>query len=355
MSLLRKIQENTCNPAFKVSDILRQCKILAARLEYQPLKIWLDSELNGYPTHISLPKYRIITGVLFEGKFTNGYYVYENYVFNVSKDLLDSRGSEIDISKINTINLRQNISALENLSCTDESNLKLALPGDIARLLGLFVENLQPGYVCVSARQVISVSTIVSVLDIVKSKILDFTLQIEAENPNAGDVEIGDKPIPDSTLNMVFNTIFSHRGDKISYKGDGCVITEENMSDSKYDQRGSNFSKGDYIDQKGSSIGIGVSKGGAQAEKIAGTINEFHNEILPMIESLRQQIEALDNHTVRTEALQYLDDVVTEIQSSTPKQSRLKAFLDALWNVVKDTAVVANAVTAVAERTTQLL
>jgi hypothetical protein len=350
MSLLRKIQENTYNPAFKVSDILRQCKILAARLEYQPLKIWLDNELNGYPSQIFLPKYRIITEVLLEGNFTNGYYVYKNYVFNVSKDLLNSSGSEIDISKINTIYLSQNISALESLSCTDESNLKFALPGDIAHLLGLLVENLESSYVCVSARQVINVSTIVSILDIVKSKILDFTLEIEGENPKAGDVQIGDKPIPDNILNVFFQNIISHRGDNISYNGDGYVITEENMSGSKYDQRGANLPEGDYIDQKGSSIGIGVNKGGVQAEKIAGSINEFHNEILPMIESLRQQIEALDNHTVRTEALQYLDDVVTEIQSSTPKQSRLKASFTALWNVVKDIVVVANAVTALAER-----
>lgn len=351
MSLLREIQENTCNPSFQVSNILRQCKILAARLEYQPLKFWLDSELNGYPTHISLPEYRIITGVLFEGNFTNGAWLYKNMVFNVSKDLLDSSGSGIDISKINTIVFRQNISALESLSRTDGSNLKFALPVDIARLLGLFVANLESGYVCVSASQVISVSTIVSVLDIVKSKILDFTLQIEAENPTAGDVKIGDKPIPDSTLNMVFNnTIFSHRGDNISYNGDGCVITEENMSDSKYDQRGANFSEGDYIDQKGSSIGIGVNKGGVQAEKIAGTINEAQNDSLQLIELLRQQIEALDNQEVRHEALEHLDDLATEIQSSTPKPSRIKAFSSALWNVVKDISLVANAVTALAER-----
>lgn len=351
MSLLREIQENTCNPALKVSNILRQCKILAARLEYQPLKIWLDSELNGYPSHISLPEYRIITGILFEGDFTNGAWLYKNYVFNISKDLLDSSGSGIDISQINTIYLRQNISALESLIRTDESNLKLALPGNIALILGQFVENLESSYHCISAARLINVSTIVSILDVVKSKILDFTLQIEAENPKAGDVEIGDKPIPDSTLNMVFNnTIFSHRGDNISYNGDGCVITEENMSDSKYDQRGANFSEGDYIDQKGSSIGIGVNKGGVQAEKIAGTINEAQNDSLQLIELLRQQIEALDNQEVRREALEHLDDLATEIQSSAPKPSRIKAFSSALWNVVKDISLVANAVTALAER-----
>ncbi|MEG4442102.1 hypothetical protein QUB47_07690 [Microcoleus sp. AT9_B5] len=353
MSLLRKIQENTCNPDFKVSDILRQCKILAARLEYQPLKIWLEYELNGYRDQKILPEYRIIKEVLFEGTFTNGAWLYKNYVFNISKHLLDSSGSGIDISQINTIYLRQNISALESLIRTDESNLKFAVPGNIALLLGQFVDNLESGYHCVSASQVINVSTIVSILDIVKSKILDFTLQIEAENPKAGDVEIGDKPIPDSILNIVFNNTISgrHVGDNISCNGGGSnVITEKNMSDSKYDQRGANFSEGDYIDQKGSSIGIGVNKGEVQAEKIAGTINEAQNDSLQLIELLRQQIEALDNQEVRREALEHLDDLATEIQSSAPKPSRIKAFSSALWNVVKDISLVANAVTALAER-----
>jgi uncharacterized protein YjbI with pentapeptide repeats len=113
--------------------------------------------------------------------------------------------------------------------------------------------------------------------------------------------------------------------------------------------------EGDYIQQQGS-FGVGVNKGEIKAEKIAGTINEsrfeIQHEIQQMIESLRQQIEALDNQAVRTEALDYLKDVETEAQSALPKpkSSRLKSSLMTLLNVVKDTALVANAVTALAER-----
>ena len=116
-----------------------------------------------------------------------------------------------------------------------------------------------------------------------------------------------------------------------------------NMGDGNYNER----IEGDYIQQQGS-FGIGVNKGKVKAEKIAGTINETQDEVLQKIESLRKQIETLDNQAVRSEGLEHLDDVKTEVQSSKPKQSRLKASLNALWNVVKDTALVANAVTSLA-------
>lgn len=67
-----------------------------------------------------------------------------------------------------------------------------------------------------------------------------------------------------------------------------------------------------------------------------------------MIESLRQKIEALDNQAVSGEALEYLDDVITEIQSSTPKQSRLKSSLTILWNLIRDIASIKNGVTELA-------
>lgn len=105
------------------------------------------------------------------------------------------------------------------------------------------------------------------------------------------------------------------------------------------------------IIQKGP-IGVGVNPGIISAKKIAGTTNDAQ-DIMQMIESLRQQIEALDNQAVCSEcseALEHLDDVKTEIQSSSPRKSRLKASLITLWNIVKDTALVANAVTALAAR-----
>ena len=51
---------------------------------------------------------------------------------------------------------------------------------------------------------------------------------------------------------------------------------------------------------------------------------------------------------MRSEALEQLEDLKSEISSDTPKQSRLKASLRELWNVVKDVAIVAHAVTELA-------
>jgi hypothetical protein len=98
------------------------------------------------------------------------------------------------------------------------------------------------------------------------------------------------------------------------------------------------------------SIGIGFNKGKVKAEKIAGIINEAQNEALQIIESLRQKIKALDNQVVRSEALEHLDDMETEMQSLSPRESRLRASLFTLWNVLKDTPLVVNAVAELAER-----
>lgn len=113
---------------------------------------------------------------------------------------------------------------------------------------------------------------------------------------------------------------------------------------------GGDYIQGDNINQSGT-FGIGVNKGTIKAQNIAGNINQSSDEIKGMIAQLRKQIEALENQAVREEATAYLDDLEAEIiESPTPKQSRLKSSLTMLWNVGKDTALFANAVTALATR-----
>ncbi len=243
MSLLRQIQDNSCNPDFQVADLLRQCKILAARLGYTPLKIWVENELNGYANKESLPEYRIIKEVLFEGNFDNGVCYLRNHFFkpNLPEYLITE-------PRIDTIYFYEGVSGLKRHLDANKQNLRLAMPGEVANILGLFVENLSHGYICTSAARVINVSSLVNILDTIKTKILDFTLEIEAENPNAGETNIGQKPVPEAILDKLFVkniTVYNNTGDNISYNGDGFTATnQKNMSDSKYDQRGASFSGG---------------------------------------------------------------------------------------------------------------
>ena len=58
MSLLREIQDDLANPSRDVTNVLRKCKILAARLGSEELSRWVDLELNGYPESQPIPEYR---------------------------------------------------------------------------------------------------------------------------------------------------------------------------------------------------------------------------------------------------------------------------------------------------------
>ena len=109
--------------------------------------------------------------------------------------------------------------------------------------------------------------------------------------------------------------------------------------------------QGDNINQSGSTFGIGINKGTVNAQNIAGNINQSSDEVKKMIANLRKQVEALENQVVRSEALEYVEDLEAEIiESPNPKQSRIKSSLNMLLNVGKDVALVSNAVTALAVR-----
>ena len=59
---------------------------------------------------------------------------------------------------------------------------------------------------CIEAWKVIPVATIENILNIVRNKILSFVLEIEAENPEAGDVKMNTNPIEQGKITQIFNT-----------------------------------------------------------------------------------------------------------------------------------------------------
>jgi hypothetical protein len=104
------------------------------------------------------------------------------------------------------------------------------------------------------------------------------------------------------------------------------------------------------IDQRNSSIGVGVNQGEINAEKLAGTINYSSqvNEVLRLIETLHQNLDSLpsDHQDVAVESL---ETVKAEVTTPT-KSSKLKSALIVLWTIGKDVASFSNSVSAIAER-----
>jgi hypothetical protein len=69
-TLLRQIQLDATESKESVAVVLRRAQILAARLHHEPLKNWVEWELNGYPSADVLPEYRVLGNVHVIGDFS---------------------------------------------------------------------------------------------------------------------------------------------------------------------------------------------------------------------------------------------------------------------------------------------
>ena len=73
MTLLREIQDNAVGKDASAEVLLRQCLVLASRLQHDELRVWATQELRGYPPQTERPPYRkpFHTNVL--GTFNGGF------------------------------------------------------------------------------------------------------------------------------------------------------------------------------------------------------------------------------------------------------------------------------------------
>lgn len=203
MSLLREIQNDAVNSDVKVSDLLRKCKILAYRLGNLDFKNWVEYELNGYPKDIIdiLPNYRILNNVNskghFSGAFESGLRNANMPTFNLPEVLQES---------LSKANFYSPIATLEDLASSDSSVLTQDWNPIIIAKYGA---NMYEGYVCMQAWKIIPTSFVIGIVDTIKTKILNFVLDIEMINKDAGDVEINSNPIPQEKVSQIFNITIS--------------------------------------------------------------------------------------------------------------------------------------------------
>lgn len=59
MGLLADIEAAATDSTVSISDLLRKCKVLAARLKHREFADWVNAELNGYNPS-QLPPYRCV-------------------------------------------------------------------------------------------------------------------------------------------------------------------------------------------------------------------------------------------------------------------------------------------------------
>ncbi len=197
MSLLRDIQDAAINSEIDISTVLRKCKVLAVRLGNENFKNWVDQELNGYNNIDNLPDYRILS-VYSKGDFSGA----SRIVKNVDIPLLCIPEQ-----------LRETFSksyCAEPISAY-ESILKSSKGGNFYEqwepdFLALYGNNIIQDMSCMTARKVIPYSSMVSLVNSVRNRVLNFVLEIESEAPDAGEAPLNKPPLPQDRVTQVYFT-----------------------------------------------------------------------------------------------------------------------------------------------------
>src|SRR5262249_7347040 len=175
MSLLREIQAAATDQSTNIGTLLRKCKILAARLGNEEFKQWIDNELNGYKTIEELPEYRIIETSSY-GDFVGGYGMQASSLpippASLPEDLRE---------RITKCYLMDAISAYESLIDGDERiNPHEPWPADMT---AFYSSKIYQRMNCIRAWKLIPRNAIVALVDTVKTRVLNFVIGIEEEDP----------------------------------------------------------------------------------------------------------------------------------------------------------------------------
>ncbi|RZG72321.1 hypothetical protein EXU29_10380 [Acinetobacter wuhouensis] len=200
MSLLREIQNDAVNSNVKVSDLLRRCKVLAYRLGNEDFKTWVDSELNGYELLDGIPSYRIFNNVTSKGHFSGAF---GSGLRNA--DIPSNCFPKEFRKNLTTVSLTAPIAEVESLVMSSSKKGKLLQQPWDANFVAMFSNKVYEHMVCVQAWKVIPSTKLEGIVDIVKTKILNFVLEIEVINPEAGEAELNSSPIPQDKVSQIFN------------------------------------------------------------------------------------------------------------------------------------------------------
>ncbi len=203
MDLLAKIQDAACNQQIKLPDLLRLCKILAYRLNYNPLKIWVDHELEGYSNIEELPSYRVIKDVQLYGDFIGNHL--GGFLTIQNSHVITKNVPEEFREILSTIYFKDSVAGLEKLlEVSEDGSIKIGLSAYIFR----YLRNSYSNMACSEAYRAISVHCIESMLDTIKTRILDFSLEIELEIGEISSDSQNAKLKEIHTSNNVINQVF---------------------------------------------------------------------------------------------------------------------------------------------------
>lgn len=214
--IARKIQMDILDPKVRLSSILLTAKVLAHRLRSSELATWVHSEIDGYHHSDEIPDYRIFSPPS-KGTFRDNFSIVKNQIIPVTlirDPWLRKRVIGFPVS--------HGIRGVEELANNPNQELNSPWPNEIVQLL-----NKQEMFnmLCIEAFFVLNPHEFAQILDTVRSRLLDFVLEICDL-----DWKIGHDPIPSDQIQRlvevkIYNaptggnmTVFDQRDQKVTYQ-----------------------------------------------------------------------------------------------------------------------------------------
>ena len=177
MNIMHHIQNSLCIDQSNISHILLQLRLLAKKLNCKELNDWIKFEHEGYPTNMEPPDYRKID-VSYFAHFA-GPLGMQLRNMPIPSVLIEKIAGKEQLQHI----CKDGISSIEDLISKpqeiylDASNLILLLQGKI-----------YPQCTCISVKGQIPVFTLKNIQNVVRSRILEFTIKLEESYPDVTSI-----------------------------------------------------------------------------------------------------------------------------------------------------------------------
>lgn len=206
MSLLHDIQNGATEDSMSLGSLLRKTKLLATCIGVKEIGEWAERELSGYNNNDELPPYRGPFNATVLGN-AMGAYGRQLRNFPIPPMALSERVRDGFLFKLS---FTQGVTELESLAAAKET-LRDPWPSDAVAAFSILAEGgtvkIDPSMAFVEIWKPIPYPVVVGVLDAIRTRLLDFTMQLEEEEPLA---ERGQRlPDPKHAANILYTVVYA--------------------------------------------------------------------------------------------------------------------------------------------------
>jgi len=199
--LVIELQRDALDRTIPSSDLLRKALLVSRKLGVKDIEEWIKDEMNGYIGK-ETPVYRKLTGIL---QMRNPYHGWQTV--HLPQELED----------LTRANLNNSLAQIESLQRDSNTNyVSMKFTGPQAMLIMKFVgHDMEP-------QLKIAKSLLDSIIDAVRTRILEFSLDLEQRGILGNDMTFTDKEKTTAhTINYINNHIGQMNGSQIQQASDG--------------------------------------------------------------------------------------------------------------------------------------